>query len=219
MLAKVPTVHDRPARRGPYRCRLLRGPQFVPQIRKLTATHETSGLSWSWAMLTAINNAAWMGYFTLSQYWSALVPSCSASLLAGTLALLLARRGQASRRSIALVSAWAAMLGGAYGIAGRSGLGAVLTAAFIIQVTPSIWVAYRTAVPAGISAGTWLLVLGELSCWLAFGLHKSDPRLMILGACGITASGLMLARSRPLGASAPSEGLQHLRATYRAEEN
>lgn len=194
-------------------------PEFVPQIRKLTATHDTSGLSWSWAMLTAINNAAWMGYFTLSQYWTALVPSCSATLLAGTLALMLARRGQASRRAIALVSAWAAILGSAYGIAGRSGLAAMLTAAFIIQVAPSIWAAYRTALPAGISAGTWMLALGELSCWLAFGLYKSDPRLIILGACGITASGLMLARSRPLGASAPSEGRQHLRAAYQAEEN
>jgi len=39
-----------------------------------------------------------------------------------------------------------------------------------------------------------LLILGELSCWLAFGLHKSDPRLITLGTTGVTASALMLAR-------------------------
>ena len=80
--------------------------------------------------------------------------------------------------------------------AGRTGLGTLLTAAFILQVTPSVWTAYRTPRPTGVSAGTWLLILGELSCWLAFGLHKADPRLVTLGAIGVTASLLMLARIR-----------------------
>src|SRR5262249_54965737 len=61
------------------------------------------------------------------------------------------------------------------------------------QVTPSIWTACHTARPNGVSTGTWLLILGELSCWLAFGLHKSDPRLIILGTTGVTASALILA--------------------------
>ena len=33
-------------------------PQFLPQIRKLAATRDTTGVSWSWAALTAVNNAA-----------------------------------------------------------------------------------------------------------------------------------------------------------------
>jgi hypothetical protein len=61
-------------------------------------------------------------------------------------------------------------------------------------VTPSIWTAYRTDRPTGISRGTWLLIFGELSCWTAFGTHKADPRLIILGFTGVTASILMLAR-------------------------
>jgi len=94
---------------------------------------------------------------------------------------------------------WAVMLAAAGGLAGRTGLGTLLTVAFILQVTPSIWTAYRTARPSGISRGTWLLILGELSCWLAFGLHKSDPRLITLGTTGVTASALMLARIRHAG--------------------
>ena len=72
--------------------------------------------------------------------------------------------------------------------------GALLTAAFLLQVTPSVWTAYRTARPTGISSGTWLLILGELTCWMIFGLHAADPRLITLGASGIIASILMLAR-------------------------
>jgi len=58
------------------------------------------------------------------------------------------------------------------------------------------WTAYRTERPTGVAYGTWLLSLGELSCWLAFGLYRSDPRLIALGIAGATASVLMLARIR-----------------------
>jgi len=169
-------------------------PQFLPQIRKLAATRDTTGLSWSWAALTSVNNAAWLCYFTLARYPTALIPSSSATLLAGTLAVMLTRRAQARPRPAVLIATWAAMLAAAYSLADRTGLGTLLTAAFILQVTPSIWTAYRTPHPTGVSAGTWLLILGELTCWLIFGLHKSDPRLITLGATGVTVSALMLTR-------------------------
>jgi uncharacterized protein with PQ loop repeat len=169
-------------------------PQFLPQIRKLRATRDTSGVSWSWAALTSVNNAAWFAYFALARYWTALIPSSSAALLAGTLALMLTVRGHARPRPLTVVGTWAAILVTAYSVAGRAGLGALLTAAFIVQVTPSVWTAYRTAFPTGVSPGTWLLILGELSCWLLFGWHESDPRLITLGITGVTASALMLAR-------------------------
>jgi hypothetical protein len=66
----------------------------------------------------------------------------------------------------------------------------------VVQVAPSISAAYRTPHPTGVSSGTWLLILGELSCWLTYGLHESDPRLITLGLTGVTASVLMLARIR-----------------------
>lgn len=169
-------------------------PQFVPQIRKLRATRDTAGVSWSWAALTSVNNAAWIAYFALERYWTALIPSSSATFLAGTLALLLTVRGRASPRPSLLIGTWAALLVTASLVAGRAGLGALLTAAFAVQVAPSIWTAYRTARPTGISSGTWLLILGELTCWMIFGLYKSDPRLITLGVTGVTASALMLAR-------------------------
>jgi uncharacterized protein with PQ loop repeat len=169
-------------------------PQFLPQLLKLRATDDTGGVSWSWAALTSVNNAAWLAYFALSRYWTALIPSSSATLLAGTLAVMLTVRGRAGPRPAAVIGAWAVTLGVAGGVAGRAGLGTLLTVAFGLQVTPSIWTAYRTARPTGVSSGTWLLILGELSCWLVFGLHKSDPRLIALGISGVMASVLMLAR-------------------------
>jgi hypothetical protein len=178
-------------------------PQFVPQLVKLRATGDTAGVSWSWAALTSVNNAAWLAYFVLSGYRAALVPSSSATLLAGVLATMLAVRGQARARPAALIGAWAALLAAAAAVAGRGGLGTLLTAAFVLQVTPSIWTAYRTANPTGASRGTWLLILGELSCWTVFGVHRSDPRLLTLGLTGVIASALMLIRIARTGGTGP----------------
>ena len=85
-------------------------PQFLPQIRKLATTGDTAGVSWSWATLTGVNNAAWITYFTLARYPTALIPSSSATLLAGALAVLLTRRGQARARPAALIGTWAVLL-------------------------------------------------------------------------------------------------------------
>jgi hypothetical protein len=185
-------------------------PQFLPQIRKLRRTGDTAGVSWPWATLTSVNNGAWVGYFALSAYWTALVPASSATLLAGALAAMLARRGQARAQPAVLIGAWAALLAVAFTVAGRSGLGTLLTAAFVLQVTPSVWAAYRTAQPSGISWGTWLLILGELSCWTVFGVHQSDPRLIILGLTGVAASLLMLARIRRTTKIQPSTETKRL---------
>jgi hypothetical protein len=123
------------------------------------------------------------------------VPAISATVLAGLLAVLLARRRAGfPRRSSALALAWAALLVTAAALFGRTGLGTALTAAFLLQVTPSVWTAYRTDHIAGISKSTWLLIFGELLCWGVFGVYESDPRLIVLGATGVTASLLVLAR-------------------------
>jgi uncharacterized protein with PQ loop repeat len=174
---------------------ILAVPQFLPQLARLRRTGETAGVSWSWAALTSVNNAAWAGYFAMSGFWTALVPAISATVLAGALAVLLARSGDGvPRRPAALALAWTALLIAAAALFGRAGLGTALIAAFLVQVTPSVWTAYRSDRTTGIAAGTWLLICGELLCWGIFGVYRSDPRLIVLGATGVAASLLVLAR-------------------------
>lgn len=170
-------------------------PQFLPQIRRVVGSGEAAGVSWAWAALTSVNNAAWFAYFLTSAYWTALVPAASASILAGTLAVVVAHRARTSPRVAAGVVAWSSLLAVGFILAGVEGLGSLLTGAFVVQVSPSIWTAYRTEHPTGISRGTWLLVFGELTCWFSYGLYRADPRLLVLGATGIVASVLMLART------------------------
>jgi uncharacterized protein with PQ loop repeat len=170
-------------------------PQFLPQLLKLARTGDTAGVSWTWAALTSVSNAAWMVYFALSRFWTALAPSFSAALLAAILAGMLARRGQARPRAAPIVAAWAALLAAGLAVAGRGGLGTLLTASFVLQVIPSVWTAFRTASPTGVARGTWLLIFAELACWAVYGLSKSDPRLVILGCTGVVSSGTIIART------------------------
>jgi uncharacterized protein with PQ loop repeat len=183
-------------------------PQFLPQLIKLHRTGDTAGVSWPWATLTSVNNAAWAAYFVRFRYWTALVPACAATLLAGVLATMLATRGKAEVRPALLTIGWAALLTAAC-IVGRTVLGTLLTAGFLLQITPPIWAAYRTVRPTGVSRGTWLLIVAELSCWAAFGVHKSDPRLIILGFTGVAAGVLMLARIRHTKSKARSAAKLH----------
>jgi uncharacterized protein with PQ loop repeat len=170
-------------------------PQFLPQLARVRRAGTTAGVSWSWAALTSVNNAAWLGYFALSGFWTALVPAISATALSGLLALVLARRGGGvPKRPLAIASAWAAVLLIAGAAFGRTGLGSALTVAFLFQVTPSVWTVYRSSDTAGVSRGTWLLIFGELLCWGVFGIREADPRLIVLGATGVAASLLVLAR-------------------------
>jgi hypothetical protein len=170
-------------------------PQFVPQILKLRGTGDTAGLSTSWALLTGINNAAWFGYFAASRYWFALIPSSSAALLGGCLGIMLSRRHPPSRRSVVMITAWTVMVAAAASVDRRL-LAAVLTAAFLTQVVPAVVTAYRTRQPTGIARGTWLLILGELTCWAVFGAAKRDGPLIVLGATGVISALLMLHRTQ-----------------------
>jgi uncharacterized protein with PQ loop repeat len=170
-------------------------PQFLPQLARVRRAGPTAGVSWSWAALTSVNNAAWLGYFALSGFWTALVPAVSAMLLSGLLAVVLARRGGGvPKRPMMIASVWAVVLLTAAAVSGRTGLGSALAVAFALQVTPSVWMVYRSKDTAGVSRGTWLLIFGELLCWGVFGIHEADPRLIVLGATGVLASLLVLAR-------------------------
>src|ERR1700761_8046052 len=92
-------------------------PQFLPQLARVRRTGTVAGVSWSWAALTSVNNAAWLAYFALSGFWTALVPAVSATVLAAWLALVLARRRGGGPARGALVGG----AGPARGGAGRGG--------------------------------------------------------------------------------------------------
>lgn len=178
----------------PVAAAIFAAPQFVPQLVRVRRYGATAGVSWTWAAMTCVNNAAWVAYFAQSRFYSALIPAAATILFAGLLTTQLTKLQSLPRGPALAVTGWALGLAAAGAGYGRIGLGTALAAAFLLQVTPSVWTAYRTQNLAGVSVGTWLLIFGELACFGLFGLAQADPRLTMLGGSGVAASFLMLTR-------------------------
>lgn len=170
-------------------------PQFLPQISKLRRTGDSSGLSLESSALTCVNNAAWIVYFVDARYWTAIVPIGSVVIMTAYLSTQLLGRASLARSSVAIAGFWCASLMLARVLGGPIALRSLLTVAFIVQVTPSLWKAFKVEQPTGLSLGTWRLVFAEMACWLIFGFSIGDHALFILGLTGVAASTAMMWRA------------------------
>ena len=89
----------------------------------------------------------------------------------------------------------AVLLGAIAVVGGAQPLAVALGAAYAVQVAPAVWTAWRTPVPSGIAASTWVMVVIECVLWAAYGVHHGDPATMTLGAAGVVAGVAMVART------------------------
>ena len=172
-------------------------PQLLPQLVRLLRSRRPDGVSPAWASLTAVGNLGWFTYFTSTELWTAMVPSAACSLLAAAIVVALAGAGVRVRWGVAIGAAWLAVLASAFLLGGPSGLGVVLTVAFLLQVTPSLRSAWHTASPVGVSRVTWALIGIEVLCWGTVGVLDARLPLIVLGATGSAAVAAMLWLTRP----------------------
>lgn len=170
-------------------------PQFLPQLRRLARSQDSSGLSPAWSALTCVNNAAWMVYFLQVGYRTASVPNACVVVMSAVLTVRIVRLDGVQPGAAGLVGAWASMLVASVALAGIAGLQVLLTVAFVVQVVPSLWAAFRSSAPDGIAIGTWMLVLAEMICWLSFGAAQGDRALIVLGVTGVSSSVAMVMRA------------------------
>ena len=170
-------------------------PQFLPQLRRLARSQDSSGLSAAWSALTCVNNAAWIVYFVQVGYRTASVPNACVVVMSAVLTVRILRLDGVQPGTAGVVGAWASMLVASVALAGVAGLQVLLTVAFVVQVVPSLWAAFRSAAPDGIAIGTWMLVLAEMICWLSFGAAQGDRALIVLGVTGASSSVAMVVRA------------------------
>jgi len=78
--------------------------------------------------------------------------------------------------------------------AGWTTLGVALGLSFGVMMTPSLWTAYRTPDPSGISAGTWWLGVAEAALWGFYGWHNADAGIITFAVTALLGSAGMLAR-------------------------
>ncbi len=174
-------------------------PQLLPQLFRSARSADPSGVSATWAALTAVSNVAWLTYFVSTGLVSAAVPTSISAVLAACIVVVLARLGVSVRWAATMALGWGALLALAHLAGGPLALGSVLGVAFVLQVVPSVRQAWTSPRATGVSRPTWMLIAAEVTCWGTIGLVDGRPPLIFLFTTGVTASMVMLWLTRPSG--------------------
>jgi len=167
---------------------------LVPQLNKLWRTQDAEGVSASWAAFGAVSNGAWTIYLFYQDLWLALPATTAMVLFYALIMGLIARAGRSIVPALNLGTLWALVLAAAGIAGGWSVLGLFLGFSVGVQAVPSLWTAFRSRVPTGISPGTWQLILVEGLLWLVYGAGYSDTAIVLFGIISTISSILILAR-------------------------
>lgn len=167
---------------------------LVPQIVKLIRTGDASGVSTTWAALGFVSNVGWFAYVINRQLWAALLAPLVTFISYGVALWALRRAGLDLRRSFLIGLGWTGLLLATMLLFGWPMLGVVLGLSYGVMMTPSVWTAYRTRDPSGISPGTWWIGLAEAFLWGYFGWFNVDAGIVTFSVVGLIGSVLMLNR-------------------------
>ncbi len=167
---------------------------LVPQIVKLVRTGDSAGVSSTWPALGLVTNVGWFTYVISQQLWAAMLAPFVTFISYGVTLWALRRTGRDLQTSYVRGASWTLLLVGTTVAAGWTTLGVVLGLSYGVMLAPSIWTAYRTAHPSGISPGTWWIGIIEALLWGYFGLFHADRGIVTFGIVGVIGATLMLAR-------------------------
>lgn len=167
---------------------------LVPQIVKLVRTGDSTGVSTSWPAMGLVSNVGWFAYFIHEALWASVLAPLGASIGYGVTLWALVRTGRQLGASLLRGLVLLVVLLAITVLAGWTTLGVALGLTFGVMMAPSIWTAYRTADPVGISAGTWWIGVLEAVLWAFYGWHNADAGVLTFAGMAVTGSGLMLAR-------------------------
>jgi uncharacterized protein with PQ loop repeat len=167
---------------------------LVPQAARLLRTRDIVGVSVLWTALGTVTNLAWFAYALARGLWAGVPATLATACFYGFLFVTLVRFGGRSGPAVLGGIAWAALLVGVTVIGGWSALGGVLGVSYAVQVAPSLWTAWRTYAPTGISPGTWVLFLVQVILWGYYGIVEHDWAIKAFAVTGMVSSSLMLLR-------------------------
>jgi uncharacterized protein with PQ loop repeat len=167
---------------------------LVPQISKLIRTGDSSGVSTTWASLGLVTNVGWAAYLSSQGFWIAILAPIFTIVAYALTMWALVRTGRDPRQSYLLGAVWGVLLTATALVAGWTALGVVLGLSYGVMLTPSVWTAFRTANPSGISPGTWRIGIVEALLWGYYGWFHADIGILTFSVVGLVGSMLMLTR-------------------------
>ncbi len=179
---------------------------LIPQIVKLVRTGDSAGVSATWPSIGVVANIGWTVYVVYRGLWASV--AAPVGTVAGYAIILwaLRRAGRPLTASLARGALFAVILVATTMIGGWTALGVALGLSFAVSLSPSLWTAYRTPRPTGISPGTWALGIVEAALWGFYGWHHADAGIITFSVVATAGAVAMLARyvvtNRPASAFA-----------------
>lgn len=167
---------------------------LVPQVVKLVRTRDASGVSSTWPAFGVVANVGWVAYLVHQSLWMSVVAPLGTALGYAATLVILRRVGSPLTDSAVRGATLASVLVTITTLGGWDALGVALGLSHAVTITPSIWSAYRTRVPSGVSAGTWGLGLIEALLWGVYGWYHADAGIVTFAIVALLGAALMLAR-------------------------
>lgn len=167
---------------------------LVPQTVKLIRTRDTEGVSATWPAMGFVVNLGWFVYMIAQELWVATLAPFVTFLSYLVVLWALRRAGRELTAGAWRAGAWGGMLGLVGVIGGWEPLGVALGVSIGVQLSPSVWSAYRSPDPSGVSPMTWWIGLAEALLWGYYGLFNRDAGIVTFGVVASVAALLMLAR-------------------------
>lgn len=167
---------------------------LVPQTVKLIRTRDTEGVSATWPAMGFVVNLGWFVYMIAQQLWAATLAPFVTFLSYLVVLWALRRAGRSLRIGAWRAGGWGALLALVGVIGGWGPLGVALGLSIGVQLSPSVWSAYRSSDPSGVSPATWWIGLAEALLWGYYGLFNRDTGIITFGVVASIASVLMLLR-------------------------
>ena len=166
----------------------------LPQLRRLLTTRDVAGLSISSAALGLGTELAWVGYTVHERLWLAVPEAVMMASTNGLLAVVMLRAGAPGRRALLSGTAWAATLISTIAVWGPIGLAVLLAVAYLVEVAPAIWCAYRATSPSGVAVVTWVTLGVEAVLWGLYGWCSGDGACLAFGVIGSAAAVAIVGR-------------------------
>ncbi|MBT3388841.1 MAG: hypothetical protein HN413_00365 [Chloroflexi bacterium] len=164
----------------------------MPQLVRLLRAREAFGVSVDTAGTSSIVSFGWAAYGILTSQPYVSFATGSSGVIFAFITFAALRFGR-SIREFRVTPVWFVVLLVVGLLAGKTGLGIVLSISVLAANIPQLWVAFKEGNLADLSLETWTLSILDGLVWGAYALFQRDISIMAYGLFQLTTSGLIVA--------------------------
>jgi uncharacterized protein with PQ loop repeat len=163
----------------------------MPQLVRLLRAREAFGVSVDTAATSAIVSLSWLTYGVLTdQFYFSLASGLTGLIFALVTSFALRFGRRVNEFKVAPI--WLAVLLLAGVVAGKNGLGLVLSISVLVANIPQVRLAYKERNLSDLSLGTWLISTTEGLIWFTYSLLHQDISIMVSSFFQAITSGLIV---------------------------